>query len=59
MNVCELSAWESDRSCLLGPLTRKAACPGVAVIYRLSLWLIARQLHDDLPATSAARLAAL
>jgi hypothetical protein len=30
-----LSAWELDRSCLLGPLTRKAGRPGVAVIDRL------------------------
>jgi hypothetical protein len=36
-----LSAWELDSSCLLGPLTRKAGCPEVAVIDRLPLWLIA------------------
>ena len=37
-----LSAWELDRSCLLGPLTRKVGRPVAAVIDRLSLWLITR-----------------
>jgi hypothetical protein len=37
-----LSAWESDRSTPLGPLTRPVGRPGVAVIEHSLPWLIAR-----------------
>jgi hypothetical protein len=37
-----LSAWESDRSWPMKPLTSQTGRPGVAVIDRSSPWLIAR-----------------
>ncbi len=50
-----LSAWESDRSSPVTPLTSRLCRPTASVTDRSSPWLIARQLHDDLfPMTAPA-----